>query len=67
VLHDVKGKVAISGYESPLMNALYGDWTRLEAPAKMAHSIKKTRTEVLWVNYDADQTMKVNSSQAALL
>jgi DNA adenine methylase len=67
VLHNVKGKVAISGYDSPLMNTLYGDWMRIEAPAKMAHSIKKTRTEMLWVNYDVEQTAKMNSSQAALL
>lgn len=58
LLHAVKGKVALSGYRSPLMDALYGDWLAIEAPAKKAHSTntrpdttKQERREVLWVNY----------------
>jgi DNA adenine methylase len=59
LLHRVQGKVALSGYHSPLMDALYGDWAYIEAPAKRAHSTntnkdneKRERMEVLWVNYD---------------
>jgi len=59
VLHTVKGKVALSGYHSDLMEELYGDWDYVEAPVKKAHSTntgannhKQSRTEVLWVNYD---------------
>lgn len=52
ILHHVEGKVAISGYDSPLMNELYGDWQRFSAPSKQCHSVKKLRTEVLWMNYD---------------
>ncbi len=62
VLHDVQGKVALSGYHCQLMNDLYGDWTYIEAPTKKAHSTntrpdssKQDRTEVLWVNYSLDQ------------
>lgn len=51
VLHQVKGKVAISGYRCDLMDRLYGDWRRLDAPAKKCHSIKKLRMEALWMNY----------------
>lgn len=51
VLRRVQGKVAISAYESPLMQVLYGDWYRSEAPTKQAPSIKKARTEILWTNY----------------
>jgi DNA adenine methylase len=51
VLHSIKGKAAISGYVGDLMNELYGDWTRIESAPKMAHSIKQSRIEVLWVNY----------------
>lgn len=58
VLHNAKGKVALSGYHSPLMDELYGDWNRVESRPKKAHStntrsdsIKQERTEVLWVNY----------------
>ncbi len=52
VLHKVKGKVAISSYDCALMNELYGDWTRIEGPTKLVHSVKSPRTEVLWVNYE---------------
>jgi DNA adenine methylase len=52
VLHNVKGKVALSSYHSDLMNELYSDWPYIEAPEKLIHSVKTPRTEVLWVNYD---------------
>jgi len=51
LLHGVRGKVAISSYRSHLMDSLYHDWRCVEAPTKLAHSIKKPRTEVLWMNY----------------
>lgn len=58
-LHRAEGKVALSGYPSPLMEELYGDWHSIEGPTKMAHStntradnVKQERTEVLWVNYE---------------
>ena len=50
-LNNVKGKVAISGYECDLMNRLYYGWNKNYAPTKKAMSIKKDRTEVLWTNY----------------
>ncbi len=52
VLHNVKGKVAISGYRCELMDELYGDWKSTTAPAKYAHSIKQLRKETLWTNYN---------------
>lgn len=52
VLRNVEGKVAISGYRSKLMDELYRDWQRIEAKERVIHSVKSTRTEVLWVNYD---------------
>lgn len=50
-LHNVKGLVAISGYHGTLMDDLYSDWYCVEAPVKMAHTVKKPRQEVLWTNY----------------
>ncbi len=50
VLHYVKGKVALSGYRSDIMDELYSDWNRIEAPSKLCHSTKTPRQEVLWVN-----------------
>ncbi len=46
-----KGNVAISGYRCELMDELYKGWKCIEAPEKMCHSVKKNRTEALWVNF----------------
>jgi DNA adenine methylase len=46
-----KGKVAVSGYRCDLMDDLYKDWKRFDAPLKHCHSIKKPRQECLWMNY----------------
>ena len=51
VLKSVKGKVALSSYRCELMDELYGKWTRIDDGEKMCHSIKKPRTEALWINY----------------
>jgi DNA adenine methylase len=59
VLHNAKGKVALSGYHSKLMDELYGDWNYIDSTPKKAHStntrsdsIKQDRVEVLWINYE---------------
>jgi DNA adenine methylase len=54
LLHTVRGKVAVSGYASPLMERLYGNWNRVEAPPRTAHSVKQMRTEVIWTNYTTE-------------
>lgn len=71
MLHNVEGKVALSGYHSALMDTLYRDWNYIEAPTKKAHStntradtIKQDRTEVLWVNYDIVTTADRQEDQA---
>jgi len=51
VLHSVKGRVAVSGYHCDVMDRLYGDWTRLDAPERICHSVKELRQENLWINY----------------
>jgi DNA adenine methylase len=33
------------------MDAFYAGWRSVEAPPKTCHSIKKMRTEALWMNY----------------
>ncbi len=50
-LHRCAGKAAISGYRNALMDGLYRDWRRFDAPVKQCHSIKKERQECLWMNY----------------
>ena len=54
VLHKVNGRVALSSYRSKLMDELYGDWRCIEAPAKIVHSVKTFRQELLWINYEPD-------------
>ena len=51
VLHNAKGKVAVSGYDCDLMHELYKDWRAHREKPKKALSIKKERQEVLWTNY----------------
>jgi DNA adenine methylase len=51
-LHQVQGKVALSGYQGELYDSLYKDWFITTAPSKQAHSVKQDRTEVLWTNYE---------------
>jgi len=54
LLHSIRGKVALSGYRCQLMDELYEDWIRVDAPPKIAHSVKELRTESLWINYELD-------------
>jgi DNA adenine methylase len=51
VLAQVQGKVAISGYHCELMDRLYKGWNVHEEGAKMTHSVKTERSEVLWTNF----------------
>lgn len=50
-LRSCNGKVAVSGYRCELMDELYKEWNRFDAPIKQCHSIKKPRQECLWMNY----------------
>ncbi len=51
ILHKCKGKAAISGYRCTLMDSLYHDWSRYDAPVNNCHSVKQPRQEALWMNY----------------
>jgi DNA adenine methylase len=51
VLQGVKGKAAVSGYRCNLMDELFRGWRCVEAPVKACHSVKKARSEALWMNY----------------
>lgn len=59
-LHKLKGKIALSGYKTPLLERLYPDWQRIDAPEMIAHSVKQLRQESLWVNYDIQSIGKKN-------
>ncbi|SRR5579884_224079 len=53
-LNDVRGKVAISNYDCPLMNRLYPSkrWFKTVSGPRTIHSTKDRRSEVLWTNYN---------------
>ena len=51
VLSRAKGMVAVSGYRCELMEDLYSKFRRIDAPAKLCHSVKAARFESLWVNF----------------
>jgi DNA adenine methylase len=63
VLHNVKGKVALSGYDGDMMDELYKDWTRIAAPVKMCHSKKTPRQEIVWVNYRVEEMAACQSEE----
>lgn len=50
------GKVAVSGYDHPLMDELYpsGRWHKAVGEERTIHTTKQARTEVLWTNYPVD-------------
>lgn len=51
LVREVAGKVVVSGYCCPLMDKLYSKWRRVDAPPKTCHSVKKMRSEALWLNF----------------
>lgn len=67
VLHKVEGKVALSSYDSALMDELYSGWNRIEAPVKMCHSSKVPRREILWTNYSAEEGHACQTLQKSLI
>ena len=52
LLHTIKGRAAISGYQSTLYDEIFHDWNRIDADPRTAHSVRTTRQESLWVNYE---------------
>ena len=49
-----QGKVAVSGYDHPLMDELFNPekWFKTLGDDRTIHSTKDTRQEVLWTNYN---------------
>jgi DNA adenine methylase len=52
LLGKCRAKVAVSSYHSPVNDEYFQGWRCVEAPAKLCHSVKTLRREVLFVNYD---------------
>lgn len=67
VLRSVKGMAAVSGYESPLMNKLYKGWRKVIGPVKNINSVRQPRQEILWINYDINDTSLWKSPQISFI
>ena len=54
ILNACRGKVAVSGYEHPLMEELFPKqrWFKTMGATRTIHSTKGRRQEVLWTNYE---------------
>ena len=54
VINHCKGFAAVSGYDHPIMDELFGKrkWIKSFEQAKPIHSTKDLRQEVLWTNYN---------------
>ncbi len=51
----IRGRAVLSGYRTPLYDRLYADWNRVDASPKVAHSVRQTRQESLWLNFEPCQ------------
>jgi DNA adenine methylase len=51
-LHGIDGFAMISGYDCPLMNELYHDWSKVLFPVKKNNIRSGEVQEVIWCNYD---------------
>jgi DNA adenine methylase len=66
VLHNAEGAIAISGYRCELMERLYRDWLRIDAPQHLCNSSKDSRIESLWLNYPLPAQTQAGSLQLEL-
>ncbi|MGI9311055.1 MAG: DNA adenine methylase [bacterium] len=51
VLSSVRARVMISGYRTALYDRLFRGWTRIDAPERNCHSVRKPRQESVWLNF----------------
>lgn len=60
VANNCKGKVAVSGYDHPLMDELFplGHWFKTLGADRTIHSTKGMRQEILWTNYNPTKNQK---------
>jgi DNA adenine methylase len=51
LLHSIEGMAMVSGYDSPTMQNLYGDWEMIKFPSKNNNLRHKRVQECIWINY----------------
>ena len=50
-LNRIRGRAILSGYRTKLYDRLFTKWRRVDAPARLCHSVRKPRRESLWLNF----------------
>ena len=57
VVNRCSAKIAVSGYDHPLMTELFpaSKWEKTRGTEKTIHSTKGTRTEIIWTNFHPKQ------------
>lgn len=50
-LNRIKGCAVVSGYDCKLYRGLFKGWRCVAAPAKVCHSVKQPRQEMVWMNF----------------
>lgn len=60
-VNQCKGKVAVSGYDHPVMDEIFPSnlWHKTFGLDKTIHSTKDKRQEVLWTNYNPDNFERI--------
>lgn len=51
VLHSIKGKAVLSGYNCAFMDKYFRDWKRVDAAPKYSSASGEDRTESAWLNF----------------
>lgn len=61
VVNKCVGKVAVSGYDHPLMKELFPEarWCKTINKPKTIHSTKGIRTEIIWTNYSVKPSQEL--------
>lgn len=59
ILHGIKGKAMISGYDYPTMRRLYGDWRSVSFDVKHNNLRYKQVQEFIWMNYEPDKEVQM--------
>ncbi|MCY4213984.1 MAG: DNA adenine methylase [Gammaproteobacteria bacterium] len=66
VLHTIRGRAVLSGYRTPLYDHLYASWRRVDAPPRNCHSVRQTRQESLWMNFERTASSPMMSWRTGL-
>jgi DNA adenine methylase len=68
LLNRVRGMVAVSNYQCDLMDELYPPpkWWKTLSGERTNHATKGTRIEVLWTNYDPQETVTKSNGERSL-